>query len=106
MINGNFTLDTDSVLSLTQVPQLTTPLLTITGSALLMGTIVFNLDDTFDLLEPLIEVLEDTSISGILVPTLNGIIPSKVCAVCLCVFVYQVIIRCLYCSLSVSLAMI
>lgn len=67
-----------SVLSLTQVPGLTVPLLTVLGSAFIEGTVVFNSHPNVDLLQPLMAVQEETVLSGMVVPTINGAFPSKV----------------------------
>lgn len=71
IIRGNLTIDATSVLSLTQVPGLTTPLLIVLGSVYMAGTIVFNHDPSVPLLKPFMFVTEDTVLSGSVVLTLG-----------------------------------
>ena len=77
-INGSFSMDSGSLISLTQVSALDGPLLVINGDASFLGTLAVTLDGRAPLRYPLIQVNGEATFSGTFIITLGSVFTDHV----------------------------
>lgn len=81
VIRGDLIIDQSTVLSLTPVPGLGEPLLTVLGTATITGTLVMNHASALGLSNPFLLVAESLTMSGNVVATFGRAFSPTVCII-------------------------